>query len=51
MQAFCQDQCRLASSVPVQLRTDISHIISVIPTTPAPHIPPTPTRQVYLSPF
>ena len=34
---YCQAQFQLASSVPVQLRTEISIIITVTPTPPTPH--------------
>ena len=42
---FCQAQFQFASSMQVQLRTEISLIISVRPT------PPTPPEQVYLKHF
>ena len=44
----CKAQFQLASSVQVQLGTEISLIITV---RPQPTTPSTPTRQVYLSHF
>ena len=46
---YCQAQFRLASSVPVQLGTEISLNISVTPT--PPHPPTHPTRASIFEPF